>query len=172
MQLRNFRTFLVFCAALLFVFYFTLWKFSEKPAHSFKVNLPKNFNPNFSNAEPWEYVESGNLIPTAEFNKRNLPIPNYDKFLTVSVEKDKKLKINFQGIGTLENTTPLSERRTQVFTERTENKVFEPNSNKVVRAVIVKAPRSCRYGDVAKLVDAVKSSGADPIVLQIDDLPQ
>ena len=38
------------------------------------------------------------------------------------------------------------------------------------RSVFIKAPRGLDYGSVAKVVDAVKASGADPIALQIDDL--
>jgi biopolymer transport protein ExbD len=72
----------------------------------------------------------------------------------------------------LENTIPLTEKLNEIFRERERNGVFEPKSDRILKAVIVKAPRYAKYGDVAKLVDAVKSSGADPIVLQIDDLPQ
>lgn len=172
MKLRNFRTFLVLCATLLFVVYFVLWKFSEKPVFSIKVNLPKAFNSNFTDAELWDYVDSGNSLPISEMKKRNMPIPHYHKFLYISLEKDKKLKINMQNYGDLENTTPLTNILSKTFTEREEAKVFEPNSNKIIKAVIIKAPHSAKYGDVAKVVDAVKSSGADPIILQIDDLPE
>ena len=172
MKLRNFRTFLVLSATLLFVIYFALWKFSEKPVYSIKVNLPKAFNTNFTDGELWEYVESGHEIPFVEFNKRNMPIPHYHKFLYISLEKNKKLKINSQAFGSLEDPTPLTEILRKTFYEREENKVFESNSNKVAKAVIIKAPRSAKYGEVAKIIDAVKSSGADPIILQIDDLPE
>lgn len=172
MKLRNFRIFLALSATLLFVVYFTLWKFSEKPVYSIKVNIPKAFNPNFSDGELWEYIESGNSLPIAEMNKRNMPIPNYDKFLFISLENDRKLKINMQEFGNLEDTKPLTKILYRNFIEREENKVFEPNSNKILKAVIIKAPRSSKYGDVAKVIDAVKLSGADPIILQIDDLPE
>jgi biopolymer transport protein ExbD len=36
--------------------------------------------------------------------------------------------------------------------------------------VFIKAPKNLPYGDVAKVVDAVKISGASPISLQIDAL--
>jgi biopolymer transport protein ExbD len=172
MKLRNFRTFLVLCATLLFAVYFVLWKFSEKPVYSFKVNLPKAYNPNFTDAEFWEYIESGNSLRFSEIEKRSMPIPHYHKFLYISVEKDKKLKINSVEFGNLENANPLTAKLTEFFNEREKMGVYEPNSNKIVKAVIIRAPRSAKYGDVAKLIDAVKSSGADPIVLQIDDLPE
>ena len=157
---------------IVFVVYFTLWKFSEKPFYLIKVNIPKAFNPNFTDAEIWEYIESGNSLPISEMKKRNMPIPNYDKFLFISLEKNKKLKINSQEFGNLEDTNPLTDLLIKVFTEREENNVFEANSNKIVKAVIIKAPRSAKYGEVAKVIDAVKLSGADPIVLQIDELSE
>ena len=66
----------------------------------------------------------------------------------------------------------MLEELKEIFTYREKSGVFEENSNKVVKAVIVKVPRSVKYGNVLKIIDAVKSSGADPTVLQIDDLPQ
>ena len=43
-------------------------------------------------------------------------------------------------------------------------------SNEVPTMVFIKAPRRLDYGSVAKIVDAVKSSGADPIALQVEEL--
>lgn len=41
---------------------------------------------------------------------------------------------------------------------------------RVEKTVFIKAPRKLAYGEVAKVVDAVKLAGASPISLQIDDL--
>jgi biopolymer transport protein ExbD len=46
-----------------------------------------------------------------------------------------------------------------------------PEDERVEKTVVIKANRSCRYGDVIKLIDAVKGTGANPIILQLDDLP-
>jgi biopolymer transport protein ExbD len=43
---------------------------------------------------------------------------------------------------------------------------------RVEKTITVKAPRSIKYGDVMKIVDAIKGAGASPIVLQLDDLSQ
>jgi hypothetical protein len=43
---------------------------------------------------------------------------------------------------------------------------------RIERTVFVKAPRSVRYGEVAKVIDGIKGAGAQPIGLQIDELPQ
>jgi len=50
--------------------------------------------------------------------------------------------------------------------------VIDAKSHKTIKAVMLKAPRSARYGEIITVIDALKQSGADPIVLQIDDLPK
>lgn len=40
------------------------------------------------------------------------------------------------------------------------------------KAVFIKAPRSKPYGDVVKVIDAVKAAGGSPIGLQIEGLDQ
>jgi len=40
------------------------------------------------------------------------------------------------------------------------------------KAVFIKAPRSKPYGDVVRVIDAVKASGGSPIGLQIEGLDQ
>jgi biopolymer transport protein ExbD len=174
MKLYNFRTFLALFAALFFMTCFTLWNYSEhKNIHTMRVKIPKAYNPNFTEAELRDYFKSGgNGMPLADLEKRGFFLPNDDTFLIVSLEKDGKLKINQQFEGTLENTAPLLRVLRDSFSLREKLGVYEENTNKVVKAVIVKAPRSEKYGNVVKIVDVVKSSGADPIVLQIDDLPQ
>jgi biopolymer transport protein ExbD len=42
---------------------------------------------------------------------------------------------------------------------------------RIERTVFVRAPRSTRYGEVAKVIDAVKGAGAQPVGLQTDALP-
>jgi biopolymer transport protein ExbD len=42
---------------------------------------------------------------------------------------------------------------------------------RIERTVFVRAPRSVRYGEVARVIDAVKGAGAQPVGLQTDELP-
>ena len=46
-----------------------------------------------------------------------------------------------------------------------------PPDERIERTVFVRAPRSARYGEVAKVIDAVKGAGAQPVGLQTDELP-
>jgi biopolymer transport protein ExbD len=42
---------------------------------------------------------------------------------------------------------------------------------RIEKTVFVKAPRAMKYGDVVKVIDAIKGAGASPVGLQVDDLP-
>ena len=42
---------------------------------------------------------------------------------------------------------------------------------RIEKTVFVKAPRAAKYGDVVKVIDAIKGAGANPVGLQVDDLP-
>ncbi len=46
-----------------------------------------------------------------------------------------------------------------------------PPDERIERTVFVRAPRSARYGEVAKVIDAIKGAGAQPVGLQTDELP-
>jgi biopolymer transport protein ExbD len=63
----------------------------------------------------------------------------------------------------------LKYRLKSIFQERTSNGVFEAGSNKTVKAVSIKAPFSIKYSAFIKLVDSVKESGADPIILDVEE---
>lgn len=91
--------------------------------------------------------------------------------LIVTVNSDYSLKLNQEkDFGTIENPNRLIERLENVFAQRAENGVFDESNKNIVKTVFIKAPRSLPYGEVVKVVDAVKIAGADPISLQIDDL--
>ena len=46
-----------------------------------------------------------------------------------------------------------------------------PPDDRVERTVFVRAPRSIHYGEVARVIDAVKGAGAQPVGLQTEQLP-
>ena len=73
-------------------------------------------------------------------------------------------------IGDISDTGPLSAKLEEVFKDREARGVLREGTNEVEKTVFIKAPRSVKYGDVVKAIDAVKLAGAQPIGLQIDDL--
>ena len=91
--------------------------------------------------------------------------------LIVSVNPDYSLKINNQSdFGTISEPNNLISKLSQTFKERTENGVLREGTNEIEKTVFIKAPKNIPYGEMAKVVDAVKLSGANPIGLQIDKL--
>jgi biopolymer transport protein TolR len=101
--------------------------------------------------------------------------------LVVSISNDLQLKLNQDSIGSVNDTAPLGLRLTQLFQQRKQTRAFKPgmetrsdlpDEERLEKTVFVKAPRSVKYGDVVKVIDAIKGSGANPIGLQVDDLPQ
>lgn len=100
----------------------------------------------------------------------NNPIANIDT-LVVSVNLDSSIEINSQkNFGTVTEPESLISKLSQTFKEREDNSAFRPGTNEVEKTVFIKAPRNLNYGEVAKVVDAVKQAGASPIGLQIDKL--
>ena len=94
--------------------------------------------------------------------------------LVVSVSVDSSLRLNKETLaGNVNEPDALIKRLSAIFKERTQNMAFVPESGstpRIERTVFIKAPKATDYGTVAKVVDAVKQAGADPVSLQIDDL--
>ena len=101
--------------------------------------------------------------------------------LVVTIQPDHSLKLNGldDDMGTVEDTSKLSATLVSLFKLRTTNRVYRaemvtrldvPEQYRIEKTVFVKAPRSIAYGDVAKVIDGLKGSGADPVGLQLDDL--
>jgi biopolymer transport protein ExbD len=80
--------------------------------------------------------------------------------------------LNQDDIGDVSDTAPLTARLEEVFKDRESRGVLREGTNEVEKTIFIKAPRSVKYGDVVKVIDAVKLGGAQPIGLQIDDLEQ
>ena len=101
--------------------------------------------------------------------------------LVVSISTDLQLKLNSDNIGSVNDTGPLSQKLRQTFEKRKLDHAFKsgmetrsdlPEADRIEKTVFVKAPRSLAYGEVVKVIDAIKGAGANPVGLQVDDLPQ
>ena len=101
--------------------------------------------------------------------------------LVVSISNDLSLKLNADSIGSVNDTGPLSQKLRQVFSDRKTQRAYRvgmetrtdvPEEERIEKTVFVKAPRTLKYGDVVKVIDAIKGAGASPVGLQVDDLPQ
>jgi biopolymer transport protein ExbD len=97
------------------------------------------------------------------------PNPNT---LIVFIDKEGKLRLNQDDMGNIADSSNLTNKLSEVFKIREQSGVFREGTNEIEKTVFIKAPRSVKYGEVAKVVDAVKSAQAQPVGLQIDDLEQ
>lgn len=135
------------------------------------VKIPPVRDPKLSAEERYWQMQKF-LFPQIEVPKK-IPkgLPNDDSLFYVRLGKDKSININQSRIGSLSEVELLQKELGEIFRNRAEMGVFEESSNRIVKAVLVIAPDSAKYGEVFRLVEAVENSGADPIVLKIGDLP-
>lgn len=61
--------------------------------------------------------------------------------------------------------------RLRIYKPGMETRTDIPLEQRIEKIVFVKAPRSIKYGDVVRVINALRGAGANPIGLQIDDLP-
>ena len=92
--------------------------------------------------------------------------------LVVTLDKSGAIQLNKETMGNVADTTNLTTKLTQIFKDRElpGSTALKEGTNEVEKTLFVKAPRSIKYGDVVRIIDAVKVAGAQPIGLQIDDL--
>jgi len=101
--------------------------------------------------------------------------------LVVSIDSNLQIKLNQDSLGSVNDTAPLAQRLTAVFQQRKDQRAYKvgmeartdvKEEDRIEKTVFVKAPRAAKYGDVVKVIDAIKGAGANPVGLQVDDLPQ
>jgi biopolymer transport protein ExbD len=98
------------------------------------------------------------------------PNPNT---LVVAINKSNMgLTLNNEPFGDVSQPEALTNELKRVFKERENKRVLREGTNEVEKTLFIKSPRSVKYGDVVRVIDAVKEAGAQPIGLQIDDLAQ
>jgi biopolymer transport protein ExbD len=109
------------------------------------------------------------LIPEQQ---QNTPADATPSKLTLRVDilKDSKLQLNGEEIGSLDNTGRLSATLSDILRKREEQRVTKFGTDIIEKTVFVKAPESFKYGEVVKVIDAVKGAGATPVGLQVDAL--
>jgi biopolymer transport protein ExbD len=105
--------------------------------------------------------------------------PNIDT-LVVTIEADRTLKLNgLSDMGTVDDLSPLAAKLKWLFEERLKNHAYRADmisrldvseQQRIEKTVFIKAPRSIPYGEVARVLDGLKGTGAEPIGLQLDNL--
>ena len=100
--------------------------------------------------------------------------------LVVTISPDLQIKLNQDSLGSVNDTVPLAQKLAQTFAQRKDQRAYKigmenrqdlKEDDRIEKTVFVKAPRAAKYGDVVKVIDAIKGAGASPVGLQVDDLP-
>ncbi len=99
-----------------------------------------------------------------------VPKPNPLTLVVAINNSDKKVTLNNEAAGDVSNASDLTAKLNNIFKEREANGVLREGTNEVEKTVFIKSPRTMKYGEVVRVIDAVKQAGAQPIGLQIDDL--
>ena len=112
-------------------------------------------------------------VPAEPKDQQDVNVKPNPLTLVVSINRDdRKIALNNDVVGTVDDPSPLTQKLTEIFTQRANNGVLREGTNQVEKTIFIKSPKSVRYGDVVKVIDAAKQAGAEPIGLQIDDLTQ
>jgi len=99
--------------------------------------------------------------------------------LVVTISPDLRVKLNQESYGSVNDIEPLSEKLVNIFRERRDQHAYRTGfetrtdvteDERIEKTLTIKADRKIKYGDVAKVINALKGAGARPIILQLDDL--
>jgi len=110
-------------------------------------------------------------VPAEPKDEQQVNVKPNPLTLVVGINRDSKaVTLNNDPFGDVTDPEKLTNKLREIFKERENNGVFREGTNQVEKTVFIKSPKSVRYGDVVKVIDAAKFAGAEPIGLQIDDL--
>jgi biopolymer transport protein TolR len=123
------------------------------------------------------------LIPQPPHNSPGIEMS--PRTLVVSVGRDLRLTLikgkTAVAEGSVDDPGEVAARIAEEFGRRKSLGDWKPEmiaradlapDERIERTVFVRAPRSVRYGEVAKVIDGIKGAGAQPVGLQTDELPQ
>jgi biopolymer transport protein ExbD len=112
-------------------------------------------------------------VPAEPKDQQNVEVKPNPLTLVVAINRDTKaITLNNEPSGTVDDAATLTTKLADIFKQRENNGVFRADSNQIEKTIFIKSPKTVRYGDVVKVIDAAKQAGAEPIGLQIDDLSE
>ena len=112
-------------------------------------------------------------VPAEPKDEQQVEVKPNPLTLVVAITRETRaISLNNESAGTVDDTTALTGKLSEIFKLRESNGVFREGTNEVEKTIFIKSPKLAKYGDVVKVIDAAKMAGASPIGLQIDDLTQ
>lgn len=110
-------------------------------------------------------------VPAEPKDQENVDVKPNPHTLVVAINRNNRtLTLNNEPAGSVDEPDALVNTLKNIFQQREQNDVRSEQSNQIEKTLFIKSPTSIKYGDVARVIDAVKEAGATPIGLQIDDL--
>jgi biopolymer transport protein ExbD len=110
-------------------------------------------------------------VPAEPKDQQNVEVKPNPLTLVVAIDRNNRtLLLNNEPVGNVDEPDALINSLKNIFQQREQNDVRREGTNEIEKTLFIKSPTSIKYGDVAKVIDAVKDAGAQPIGLQIDDL--
>ena len=110
-------------------------------------------------------------VPAEPKEQQQLNVKANPLTLVVGINRETKgITLNNDPYGDVADTEKLTNKLREIFKERENNGAFREGTNEVEKTLFIMSPKSVKYGEVVKVIDAVKTAGAEPIGLQIDDL--
>lgn len=149
----------------------SIWIYEKQINRTIRVRIPPVVD--FSNLSDEEIIQyrADYFMSSSDVRDRNIPFYNYHaRTLQMWVNAEGRVFINGDEFGSTKNTTELIEKLKQVFYDRTYHRMFAENSCEIDKKVVIVTTHSLKYGEIIKVIDAVKASGADPVVLDVKPL--
>ena len=134
------------------------------------VRIPPFVNPHYSRFQNWLLFQRF-LFPSPKDDRPiedyagDDALPNDDSLIHLTLSPEGRILINNVPS---EDAAAATRVLSEVFENRTKMGVFEPESDRIVKAVGVRLPLSATYSDLLRTTQIAKSSGADPIILLLD----
>jgi biopolymer transport protein ExbD len=137
----------------------------------FKADIPTQRDPN----EPIQNLKPNPLTLVVSISDMKLKLNNHD-----SPQQGEPCMGIVNDYGSVNDPSHLAQCLNKTFDGRLSPPAYKvgmetrtdlPIEQRIEKTVFVKAPRSAHYGDVVKVIDAIKGAGANPVGLQVDDLP-
>jgi biopolymer transport protein ExbD len=109
-------------------------------------------------------------LPAPSSDRPQTPVKPGPLTLVATLRPDGRLFLNNENERKISESQLLGDHLKDVLIQREDNVVFRGNTNEIEKTVLVKAYRSAKFIDILKLLSIVKTAGAKPIGMQMDDL--
>lgn len=138
--------------------------------HVFVQNPYRRKMVEMSDDQVRELLRKGDEVPNSVLAEHGFMPQNNDRFLMVALNPDETIDLGNVRCGTLSDLSPLEKKLREIFTNRERNGLVDEDTLNPLTDVVLRAPLKASYGSVVRVIDSLKTAGADPIMLQLDGL--